>query len=175
MNWEEKIVYVKENLDQYEDIEDDFYVQKNGMSIESIDSLRETYPYITHDYIRFIKLTDGADIAQCRFYGSSEYGGVAQIYSDIYMTSEWFAFGHTAGGDPLLMNKSGMVALGYAKKTSGDFHILADSFADFMGDVLMGKQFPLIYQVEESELSEFLAEEREDDPWVAFLIEMNWV
>lgn len=177
MNWEDKFNIVSKCLESNEDIEADFDINEIGASNESTLILRKKYPFISEDYYKFLKITDGADIAQCRLFSSTDYVRGIEMYSNDYPETKWFPFGYEAGGDPFLIGESGKVSLGCGKTSSGNFNILADSFSEFLYDVLMGPKYPSIFRLKEEEFTDFINKEveLEEDPWLAFLIEQEWL
>jgi hypothetical protein len=175
MKWKEKFKVASGYVELDEDLEQDFYLKEFGANDDFISMLRDKYPYISEDYIYFLKLTDGADIAQCTFFSSTTFSRGAEMYSDIYPDSNWFPFGHEAGGDPLMLHNSGKVAIGHGKSTSGEFNFLANSFSDFLNEIIMGPRYPSIFRLEEKDYTDFYKEELEEDPWLAFLIEQKWI
>ena len=177
MNWKSKFKIISQRIETNDDIEQDFYVKEKGASSESISELQKKYPFVSEEYIEFIKFTDGADIAQCRLYGTTEYSNGEEMYSEEYPKDIWFPFGHEAGGDPLLLHQNGKVAIGKAKNISGEYQYLASNFSEFLSEVLMGSLFPSIFRVNEESFGEFIKEEleSEEDPWLMFLVEQKWL
>lgn len=169
MNWKQKIAFVSAELETNESIEQDFFLNDSVISNNGVLKLKRYCPFVTDDYVEFLGLADGADIAQCTFFGSEEsdmqdFVSGAKPYLNAYPKSTWFVFGHDAGGNPLLLHQTGRVALGNANATSdADATILAESFADFLGEVIMGRNYEALYKAAP-----------ENDPWLAFLIEQNW-
>jgi hypothetical protein len=177
MNWKEKFRFVSQYLEANDDIDQDFYIKEAGANSETLSVLSTKYPFISEEYIEFIRVTDGADIAQCRLYGSSEYAHGEEMYSGEYKNNEWFPFGHEAGGDPLLLEHSGKVAIGTGKSVSGEFEYIANNFSEFLSEILMGTNYPSIFRIGKENYSEFIQRELEsgDDPWLNFLVKQKWL
>jgi hypothetical protein len=175
MNWEDKFKIVNSCLATNEEIEQDFYIKDIGASNAAISLIQQKYLFLPQDYVDFLLVTDGADIAQCRFFGSAEHVRASEIYSEVYPKESWFVFGAESGGDPLLIDRAGKVVIGVGKSYSGEFKFLANSFSDFLSEVIMGPRYPIIFGIKESEFPEFIKEEEKEDPWLSFLIERKWL
>ena len=175
MNWIDKLNAVEACLETNEDIEQDFYIKQSGASRHLIAKLQVDFPWVAEDYIRFLELTNGADIAQCRFVECERLGSSLEMYGETYPTERWLPFGFEAGGDPLLLHKSGKVALGKGKSNSEEFQYLADSFSSFLSDVIMGQRYASIFRIPQDEHAAFYAEAIGEDPWLAFLVEQEWL
>jgi len=177
MSWKEKFNLVISCLDGNEDIEQDFYIKAHGVSNIFIDNLKVNYPFITNDYLEFLEITDGADIAQCVFFGVDDFDSSARLYVDVFSKEDWMPFAYEAGGDPLLLHKNGKIFLGDGKSNKESFIFLANSFSDFLCDVLMGQRYASIFRIEEIEHHKFYKEELEDDenPWLTFLVNNKWI
>ncbi len=175
MNWISKFETVLDCIDERDDIDADFYLAGSGASDESLEQINISYPLIGKDYIEFLKKHDGADIAQCRLFGISELKRAEDIYSDVYPRSQWFVFGASAGGDPILQSKDGEIFIGLGKTINVENQFLASSFFEFIDQVLMGENYPRIFWIKDDEFKEFIDEEKGDDPWLDFLIEKKWL
>lgn len=178
MNWKEKIEFIASCLEDNEEIEQDFYLKDNGAAKAFLDTLVNAFPFVQEDYLEFLKISDGADIAQCRLLSEREFKSGSSLYSDRYLKYEWMPFGYEAGGDPLLLNRNGKIFLGEGKSSSNDALFIADSFSDFLCNVLMGQRYASIFRVlDTSDQLEFYNEELEegDDPWLTFLVKNNWI
>jgi hypothetical protein len=175
MDWKDKFRIVNSCIDTNEDIEQDFYIKGKGASSEFILKLKSRYPFVSEDYLQFLEITDGADIAQCRFLEEGDFDSIAGQYGQIYPKERWMPFGYEAGGDPLLLGNSGKVALGEGKANKEVFIILANSFSEFLCEVLMGQKYASVFRVEQDEYDKFYKEEIEDDPWLAFLVKNQWI
>lgn len=175
MNWTTKFKVVLECIDSREDIDADFYLSDRVASEEELTQIKITFPLIKNEYIEFLSLYNGADIAQCRIFGASELKRAEEIYSDVYSKSEWFIFGTDAGGDPLIQNKKGEIFIGLGKTINIEYSFLANSFFDFINQVLMGENYPRIFWIKDNEFKELINQEKGDDPWLDFLIEQKWL
>jgi len=175
MNWKDKFTIVSSGIDTNEDIEQDFFIKGKGAPYEFISKLKAEYPFVTEDYIQFLEMTDGADIAQCRFLESNNYDSIAPQYGGTYSKERWMPIGYEAGGDPILLHNSGKIALGEGKSNKESFIYLAENFSDFLCEVIMGPRYASIFRIVQDKYDEFYAEELEEDPWLAFLVENGWV
>ncbi|WP_144393899.1 SMI1/KNR4 family protein [Pleionea sediminis] len=175
MNWEEKFRIVDSCLESNPDIDADFYIKPNGATPSEVSQLTNKFPYVPKDYIRFLTLCNGADIAQVRFFGTDEYEDNQEIYSDVYPEDSWYVFGADAGGDPVMLNVKGFIAIGLSKSISSEYRILAGNFSEFLNDVIMGSNHPLLFGVNKSEFQEFIQKEIEEDPWLEFLVDHKWL
>ena len=175
MYWANKFKIANQFLQTEADIDQDFYIKENGASTNAISTLNEKYSFIPEEYFKFLSISDGADIAQCTLFSSLDYAKGKEMYSNAYPEKHWFPFGHESGGDPLLLHESGKVAIGFGKNISGKYNFICDNFSDFLGEVLMGPKYPLLFRIKTDAFNEFIEEESEDDPWLAFLIKQNWL
>ncbi len=177
MNWKEKFQVIKLCSDEelLGLIEDDFYVKDKGSSVEFIKNIRALYPFVTDDYIEFLNMTNGADIAQCRFLEEDNFDSIAMVHSGSYPKEKWMTFGLDAGGNPILLHESGKVALGEGKANKEIYTFVADSFSDFLSEVIMGQRYASIYRIEPDKFIEFYKAEIEEDPWLDFLIKIRWI
>ncbi|GHC49171.1 hypothetical protein GCM10007100_13830 [Roseibacillus persicicus] len=132
--------------------------------------LTAEFGFIPKDYLRFLEVTDGADLVQCVFYcvGESEFlhFNNGEVYKEEYPKSEWYVFGHNAGGDPLLLSIDGTVHVGFGKSVKGESRQIADSFSEFLSLVVFGQNFGMLYG-ESADLAE--------DAWFAFLNKQGWI
>ena len=175
MNWKDKFKIVSSCLETNEEIEQDFYIKDIGASDAAISLIHQKYLFLPQDYFDFLRVTDGADIAQCRLFGSTKYIRASEIYTEVYPEETWFVFGAESGGDPLLIGCTGKVIIGAGKSYSGEFELLPNSFSDFLSEVIMGPKYPMIFGIKESGFSAFVKAEEKEDPWLAFLIERKWL
>ena len=175
MNWKEKFKIVHKDCETNEDIDSDFYIKGEGASESFLKQLKEEYPFLPLDYFEFLKFTNGADIAQCVLVGNDNFTMTVENYSDVFEKENWMPFAWAAGGDPLLIHKSGKVALGEGKKNKQEYIFVAGSFSEFLNEVLLGQKLGNIYWLSEDEHQSFYKEEKEDDTWIEYLIEQNWI
>jgi len=175
MNWKDKLLFVASCVDTNDEIQDDFYLKNVGTKSDFISNLKIEYPFVTKDYIEFLELTDGADIAQCRFLEKSNFYSVSNSYNDIYAKETWMPFGYEAGGDPLLLHSSGKIALGDCKANKDTFVFLADDFSKFISEVIMGQKYASLFRVHVQHYNNFYKNELEDDPWLAFIVKNEWL
>jgi len=175
MDWKDKFRIVNSCIDTNEDIEQDFYIKSEGAPNDFVLKLKAIYPFVTEDYLQFLEMTDGADIAQCRFLEANNFDSFAEQYGQSYPKKSWMPIGYEAGGDPLLLHKNGKIALGEGKANKEVFTFLASNFSEFISEVLMGQRYASIFRIEKGEFNEFYEDELDDDPWLAFLIQNQWV
>lgn len=175
MDWKEKFAVVAACLETHEEIEQDFYIQPEGAPADLITKVRADFPFVSDDYLQFLALTNGADIAQCRLVEGEGLESMPEQYGDVYPKECWLPFGWEAGGDPLLLHESGKVAIGEGKSNDEAVEFAADSFADFLSNVLMGQRYAATYRIPDEEQLEFYHTEIDEDPWLTFLVEQKWV
>ena len=172
MTWQQKFEICAGLSKADVDFEDDFLIGASPASSEFIQEIRTRFPFATEDYLEFLGLTDGADIIQAAFFGSEEqsnfrtlWSGV-ELYEPVYKPDEWLAFGCEAGGAPFLLHSSGKIAVGAIDPPDGSVEFVAESFSDFMGEVVMGKRYNAFFDGEPADDPE--------DTWYAFLKEQQW-
>jgi len=175
MDWKEKFHVVISSDEINDEIEADFYLKDAGAKNDFLEKIKLEYPFVTDDYLNFLRMTDGADIAQCSFLETNNFDDFASQYGQTYSKKTWMPFGFEAGGDPLLLHFSGKIAMGDGKANHENVVFLANNFSDFLNNVLMGSKYASIFRIEEDNFSEFYQNEVEDDPWLAFLVKRNWV
>lgn len=166
---------VLSNLDVDDSIEQDFYVKDSGVSSQFLEKLKKEYPFTPQSYIDFLEYTNGADIAQCRFLEENNFDVYTSQYSLSYPKQNWLVFGFDAGGRPLLINLCGNVCLGEKYSTNEEFIHLANSFSEFLTEVIMGQNYALLFDIEPCDKRDFYIEEIGEDPWLAFLVKQNWI
>lgn len=172
--WLPKFAIAQRLVDEGEEIgpiDSDFFISDTGASPEAIRLLKQAFPSIPDDYVRFLEHTDGAEIAQCTLFGSedSEFtsfteASLCELYESTYPRSTWFVFGHDAGGNPLLLSTTGSVSIGDAHLSRAARNV-AQSFSEFLSNVLFGGDYPKLYD----------SDPDPDDPWWAFLKSEGWV
>lgn len=175
VDWKAKFDHAEAGVETNEAIEQDFYLQPQGASAETIARLKSTFPFAADDYVEFLRRSDGADIAQCRFVAGDRIVAQVEQYGDVYPPDRWLPFGYDAGAVPLLLHESGKVALGEGNGSTEVAEFLADSFASFLSDVILGQRYGGIFRVPGEDQADFYAEEIAEDPWLAFLVEQGWV
>ena len=174
MDWVAKFDAVVASLETDVSIEQDFFVKEHGAKESFLNKLESDYPFVPDDYVRFLRMTDGATIAQCRFLGSANFDSLAPLHSDTYPKNDWLLIGLDPGGDPLLLHKTRKVAIGEGKSSSGNFEVLASNFGEFLCDVLMGQRFASVFRVRDDH-QRFYEGEIDQDPWIAYLVKQGWI
>jgi hypothetical protein len=112
---------------------------------DEIELLVPPYPWLPQEYIDFIKEFDNFGLAFVTFFGSKKAKGIPLAeeleYWFQYLKGEYFPFAKDADGSVFTFNKNGEV-IWFAHE---DFECeepikVADNFADFIGEYILGKK-----------------------------------
>ncbi|MCA9040109.1 MAG: SMI1/KNR4 family protein [Planctomycetaceae bacterium] len=138
-----------------------------------IDLLRDRYPFLPETYLLFLKQTDGADICMFVLAGSGE----SSFPSIETLIKRWkpnlgsgpiLPIGEDPSGDCIAIIKDGsVVAIDYTIDSTDEATYLADSFDDFLDNVLMGNKYPSLFPGG-------LTPHHENE-WTHFLREKGWL
>lgn len=173
MDWSAKFDVIVTSLESDDRVADDFFVKECGANEGFIKELKNDYPFIPDAYISFLERTDGATIAQCRFLGSSNFGVFAPLHCNAYPEKDWLLIGLDPGGAPLLLRSTQEIVIGEGKSCSGKFDVLANSFDEFLCDVMMGQRFASVFRVRD--LEQFYKDEIDQDTWIEYLAKQGWI
>lgn len=138
-----------------------------GMPKELLDALKEDCEFLPSDYMMMLAEFDGLDLYGVTFFGSSE----GQFKSIDWLLGLAGKQLNTETCRALAKDADGTLV--YTKLDGGIYwsldeseEKLADSFADFMGGVLMGKDYQRINP-------DGVA--YDEDEWAQFLISQGWL
>lgn len=126
------------------------FSDRQAASDHFLDSLKRRFPSIDREYIAFLRETDGIQIDMYQLFGS-EQSGFTSISEGIQrwapiIGSDGVPIGEDPSGDCIVLMLDGQVRL--VDKTMDHAHdgrVLADSFSDFITQVLMGPLFPTLF------------------------------
>lgn len=172
MTWESKLAEtveaVKDNL-------------KLGMVFDTAEpanseflaNLKASHPYLDDDYVRFLSISDGAQIWWYVLAGS----GQSSLTSLETLEARWkpsieqfgvFPIGEDPAGACVAITQDGrVVQFDYRAETESDLVELAPSFDAFLDEVLMGERYYSLFDVPPSEI--------EDNHWLEFMKQKEWI
>ena len=143
-----------------------------GADEDFLSYLRQAFPFIDDEYVSFLRETDGVQIDMYQLFGSGRSGftsiseGMKQWKPII--GNDGIAIGEDPSGDCIVIGKDGRVRLvDYRMQQSQDGRIMAESFPELVGDVLMGPSFPKVFPN-----GRIPAHENE---WTRFLRRQGWL
>ncbi|RCS44198.1 SMI1/KNR4 family protein [Bremerella cremea] len=138
-----------------------------------IMQLQEKYPFIDDEYCQFLAITDGASLWVYELFGS----GMSRIPAIEGIIHRWrtntenlqvFPFAEDPDGNCIAMRKNGnIIQYSYKDELDSDCIILANSFSDFLGDVLMGKDFYSLFDIPATEIK--------NNEWLYYLDRKGWL
>jgi len=138
-----------------------------------LKELKVTYPALDADYIRFLSITDGAQIWWYTFAGS----GRSSLPSLETLKTRWqpsidkldvFPIGEEPSGLCVAITQNGrIVQFDYRAECESDLIELAPSFDMFLDGVLMGERFYSLFDISPSEI--------EDNDWLEFIKKRGWL
>jgi hypothetical protein len=149
MSWKEKLETTRESLSDTPDLAIVFS-EGCGASEEFIAALQGQFPFIGADYLDFLRETDGVQIDMYQLFGSgrSRFASISDALNrwKPVLGDAGIPIGEDPSGDCIVLTRSGTVVLmDYQKDNVAQGRILAESFGDFLADVLMGKRFPSLF------------------------------
>lgn len=163
MNWLDKVRLLKDKFDLYGliDLSLDVDFFKNCWQPGELEELVKKYPYLSKEYVEFIKEFDGCGIAWVTFYGSQN-SPIISIREEIdywqdKLKGNYFPFGKDADGSIYTFNKKGEVI--YFDEYDYELEKpekIASSFIKFVDDYLLGKRFKEFNNIEKSKFYDFL-------------------
>lgn len=140
---------------------------------EYLRELQRKYPFLDEDYSQFLSLTDGASLWMYEFYGSgvSEMSALEDLYERWRSNVDQlrvFPFAEDPNGNCIAMRVGGeIVQFDFRAESDSDCIVLARSFSELVGEVLMGERFYSLFDVPPSEI--------EDNEWIDYLKQRGWL
>jgi len=138
-----------------------------------IQHLKESKPNLDDDYLRFLSLTDGAQLWMYVLGGS----GRSALPSLEILDRRWkpnterlgvFPIGEAPDGSCIAIAENGrVVQFDYRAEQPSDIIDLASSFSTLLDDVFMGHLFYSLFDVPPEEI--------EDNEWTDYLRKKGWL
>ncbi|MCC9607985.1 SMI1/KNR4 family protein [Blastopirellula sp. JC732] len=112
---------------------------------EEITKLLATRPWLPHDYLEFLRMTDGAVLEMFVFYGLAN-GHVfpiarSEFYVKPYGSDDWVAVGQLPSGDAFVIHRSGSIATIGSDPLPDEPVPLCDSFQTLIEDICCGEWY----------------------------------
>ena len=142
------------------------FASRSGMDASELEEVKQFFPFVDEQYLRFLGETGGLQIDMYQFFGSKASGLTP-------LAKGWrrwvpvvkdggIPIGEDSSGDCIVLCKDGEIRLVSIHDDSvDDGRVLAKSFGEFLSDVLMVPQFPTLFPLGytssyENELTRFL-------------------
>jgi len=171
VGWKEKLQIVKASVNEREDLMIVFQAV-TGAPKRFIKGIYADFPFLGESYGEFLEETDGAQIDMFMLFGSgiSGFSSVRKEFQEwgrILEGSGWLPIGKDALGDTFILTESGRVVLvDYQMDRVSDGRLIANSFDEFLDEVLMGGRF--------SELFPSGWGQEDENEWTLFMREQGW-
>jgi hypothetical protein len=151
MTWYEKLQATRVALHDTPEMAIVFSEGKVAATEEFITTLIEQFPFVSEDYINFLRLVNGLQIDVCVLFGSgttpfpSIFGAVNR-WQDIIDISKVLPIGEDSTGSCFALNQKREIwRYDYDLPELINHNKLADTFPEFLNDVLMGQRFPDLF------------------------------
>ena len=148
MTWKEKLALSREDAAKIPEMIICFS-EEPGADESFISQIASAFPFVTEDYLDFLRETDGAIMFVFVLFGSDK-SWTRTIFDE---TAAWkyligdagLVISADAWGNPIVLcNDRRVRLLDFTMEKIQDGLILADSFGSFLSDVLMGDRLPLL-------------------------------
>ena len=160
MDWLAKFEHCHSLLDD----DDDLWLDFSPSDPATDADLQSVSVELPDSYLKYLRISNGGEIAQCRFCGTDNLASAIEMYADLQDPDSLTPFGWGAGGAPFYFGPDGAVFLAATKISREVPERLSDSFDEFFGDVMMGAKHPLIYGDSFDD----------DDEWFGTLKKLGW-
>lgn len=172
MTWEEKLLTA---IDDSKDMPMPKIVFRFARPVDGsfVEDLQRKYPFLDHEYCRFLSVTDGASLWMYEFFGS----GSSKMPALEDLMQRWppnvdslrvFPFAEDPSGNCIAMRENGeVIQFGFRAESDTDCTALAQSFGQFVGNVLMGEDFYSLFDIPATEF--------EDNEWTDYLKQKGWL
>lgn len=150
MNWIEKVRYLKERLEKKDYDQEKYFIdvryRKNNWQDNELESILQSYPFVSNNYIKFIKKFDSLGLSFVTFYGS-KLGDIIPLSSEITelteygFPKEYFPFAKDPAGSVFAIAEDGSIM--YFDIDDYEFanpQKLANSFEEFIYECVLGKK-----------------------------------
>jgi hypothetical protein len=172
MLWKQKISHVKQLLPLRNEL-NIVFADSPGASEVAINRLKLQYPFVDEEFLAFLRLTNGVQIDFFVLFGvgESRFTSIqiaAQRWSFLLNPIEAIPIGEDPVGScfAIIQDKS-VVVVDYTMSDLYQGRVLATSFSEFLGDVLMGEKFPSLFP------GSWAAEY--ENEWTRFLRDQGWL
>lgn len=143
-----------------------------GLNGTDLEMVRKTFPFADHEYLRCLAETGGLQIDMYHLFGSDEEGFTS--LSDGWrrwlpiVKEGGIPIGEDPAGDCIVQCKDGSIRLlSREADDTSEGRVLAQSFAEFLSDVLMGSRFTTLFPRGYSSSQE--------NEWTCFLRRQGWL
>jgi hypothetical protein len=161
VNFIEKIARIKES---YPNLIVFVSFSAKAVDLSAIDQLKDIYPFLPPDYIRFLESIRGIRISWCTFLSASDWEIISREEINNIWSSELenrlnCPIGVDAAGDLFCLNKNGNVVMFDVEKHGSPPILIANSFNEFMNNCVLGKRYPEFAFIEGNKFYDFLNEQ----------------
>jgi hypothetical protein len=138
-----------------------------------VKELQRKYPFLDDEYRRFLSITDGASLWMYEFFGSgsSEMSALEELMQRWQPTTDRlrvFPFAEDPGGNCIAMRETGeVIQFDCRAESDTECIVLAQSFGQFVDNVLMGEDFYSLFDIPAAEF--------EDNEWTEYLKQKGWL
>jgi hypothetical protein len=171
MTWREKLEITRRSLPDHPTLEIVFELAAAGAPEAFISALRSQYPFITNDYLEFLRFSDGAQLWMFVLFGSkpSTFPSIPEARSRWASNlGDRLPIGEDPSGMCLVMERAGnIVTIDYTTDAGDHVESLASTLGEFLDEVLLGPRFPELFK-----------DSREGPPeneWTAHLRHQGWL
>lgn len=172
MTWKQKISQVKQLLLLRDEL-NIVFADSLCASESAVKHLKLQYPFVDEELLAFLRLTDGVQIDFFVLFGVGEsrftsIQTAAQRWSFLLNPIEAIPIGEDPAGSCFAMfpDKS-VVAVDHTMNNLHQGRVLATSFSEFLGDVLMGAKFPSLFPGS--------SPADHENEWTRFLRDQDWL
>lgn len=147
------------------------FSSRSGMDPVELEEVRQSFPYVDEQYLRFLGETGGLQVDMYQLFGSEASGLTPlargwrrwrQVVKD-----DGIPIGEDPSGDCIVLCKDGKIRLVSIYIDDVDEgRVLAGTFAEFLSDVLMGPKFSTLFPLG------FTANHQNE--WTRFLASQGW-
>lgn len=113
-------------------------------SDDDINAQLAVRPWLSKDYVDFLRLTDGAVLEMFVFYGIAD-DHISPIADKGFYTApygnDWYAIGHDPAGDAFVIHRSGLIATIGSDPPTDEPVPLCDSFHELIENVCCGQRY----------------------------------
>jgi hypothetical protein len=173
MAWQDKLQVTRRALADRPEMAIVFDASSQGASEDFLRTLIASYPFLSQDYLDFLKTTDGLQIDMCVMYGSgmTPFRSIVQaanMWRPILDLSRFCPIGEDVSGRCFALNCEGEVwRFDHDPPDPANARKLASSFSEFLDNVLMGSRFV--------ELFDGYWQNRRDNEWTQHMRHQGWL
>lgn len=148
------------------------FAARDGLGVFDLDRIKQSFPFVDEEYLRFLRETGGLQIDMYQLFGSDVSGLTSLVEGwrrwRPVVRDEGIPIGEDPSGDCIVLCRDGMIRLVIAQMdnvVAG--RVLARTFSEFLVDVLMGPLFPTLFPLG-------WTSEHENE-WTGFLRKQGWL